>query len=167
MIKDPISKEQLHKQLMRVKKQGWMPHFDAASAKSNLAIEVLLAVASRETNCSNIVGDKGHGRGIMQIDDRSHMEFISINGNGMVPESNIRFGASLIRAYLDYYKNNIEAAIAAYNTGQKNVNNSIKAGRSVDSTTTEKNYSEDVLYRSKLIKELLQAGNYGQIIEKN
>src|SRR6266545_4010959 len=33
---------------------------------------LMLALASRETNIHNIVGDRGHGRGWLQIDDRFH-----------------------------------------------------------------------------------------------
>ena len=34
-----------------------------------------VAIASRETNMRNIIGDGGHGYGIMQIDDRSFPEW--------------------------------------------------------------------------------------------
>jgi hypothetical protein len=37
--------------------------------------EILMAIASRETNMRNIIGDGGHGYGIMQIDDRSFPEW--------------------------------------------------------------------------------------------
>lgn len=33
-----------------------------------------MAIASRETNMHNVVGDGGHGYGIMQIDDRNFPE---------------------------------------------------------------------------------------------
>src|ERR687885_333162 len=40
-----------------------------AEAAHGLPHGLLLAVASRETNCRNVIGDGGHGRGVFQIDD--------------------------------------------------------------------------------------------------
>jgi hypothetical protein len=37
---------------------------------------LLVAMAHRETGMRNIVGDSGHGRGIMQIDDRFHADWL-------------------------------------------------------------------------------------------
>ena len=45
--------------------------FKTAAERYQLPPEILLAIASRETNMRNIIGDGGHGYGIMQIDDRS------------------------------------------------------------------------------------------------
>ena len=37
----------------------------------------MLAMGSRETDLRNVVGDHGHGRGWLQIDDRFHPGFLS------------------------------------------------------------------------------------------
>jgi hypothetical protein len=47
----------------------------SAAERYQLPPEILLAIASRETNMRNIIGDGGHGYGIMQIDDRSFPEW--------------------------------------------------------------------------------------------
>lgn len=165
MLKDPITRDELFTELMRVKNKGWMPFFEQASTKYNIALWILLAMASRETNCQNIVGDHGHGRGIMQIDDRSHFTWLKLHQNGMDVASSIDYAASILRDNLDHYHGALDRSIAAYNTGQKNVNVSLSLNRSVDTTTANGNYSEDVLYRANIIKQMLQEGNYGQVIE--
>jgi hypothetical protein len=62
------TKHDLVKQFERAKKNGWIKFFKSAAARYQFAPEILI---SRETNMRNIIGDGGHGYGIMQIDDRS------------------------------------------------------------------------------------------------
>lgn len=62
-------------QFNRAKAHNWLAAFQNAASTYNFPIEVLLGVASRETNMNNIIGDGGHGYGIMQIDDRSFEEW--------------------------------------------------------------------------------------------
>ena len=50
---------------------GWIKFFKTAAERYQLPPEILLAIASRETNMRNIIGDGGHGYGIMQIDDEA------------------------------------------------------------------------------------------------
>ena len=47
-----------------------------AERKAGLPHGMLLAIASRETGCRNVVGDGGHGRGVFQIDDRWHRDWL-------------------------------------------------------------------------------------------
>src|SRR3954462_7514492 len=61
----------------------------AASKKYGIPPEVLFGVMMRETGGRNIVGDGGHGRGLMQIDDRSHGAWLASHNGGMDPASNI------------------------------------------------------------------------------
>lgn len=61
----------LAKQLQRAKTNGWVAMFKKSAADYQFPTEILMAIASRETNMRNIIGDGGHGYGIMQIDDRS------------------------------------------------------------------------------------------------
>ena len=65
----------LTKQFERVKKNGCIRFFKSAAERYQFPPEILLAIASRETNMRNIIGDGGHGYGIMQIDDRSFPEW--------------------------------------------------------------------------------------------
>src|SRR6476469_5413996 len=60
----------LKRQFERAKKNGWIKTFKSAAATYQFPPEVLMAIASRETNMRNIIGDGGHGYGLMQIDDR-------------------------------------------------------------------------------------------------
>ncbi len=53
------------------RRSGWIDAFDAAAKDYLFPVGLLLAIASRETNMRSIVGDGGHGYGLMQIDDRS------------------------------------------------------------------------------------------------
>ena len=48
-----------------------------AERAQDLPPGLLLAIASSETNCRNMVVDGGHGRGVFQIDDRWHTDFIT------------------------------------------------------------------------------------------
>jgi hypothetical protein len=57
------------------KSHGWLIHFANAAAKHGHTTADLMAIASRETNMRNIVGDNGHGYGVMQIDIRSFADF--------------------------------------------------------------------------------------------
>src|SRR6478609_2988547 len=58
----------LKRQFERAKKNGWIKTFKSAAATYQFPPEVLMAIASRETNMRNIIGDGGHGYGLVQID---------------------------------------------------------------------------------------------------
>jgi Transglycosylase SLT domain len=87
-------------------------------------------------------GDQGHGRGLMQIDDRSHPEFTA--GEGWKdPETNITYAAKLLRSLYDAGGGDLGAAVAAYNAGPR----ALKL-TDPDVITTGRNYSADVLARA-------------------
>src|SRR5262249_36675913 len=71
-----ITKDQLTKEVGVARNNGWLPVFTKAEKRHNLPPGLLLAIASRETDMQDIVGDAGHGRGLFQIDDRSHGDFL-------------------------------------------------------------------------------------------
>lgn len=108
-------------------------------------------------------GDHGHGHGLMQIDDRSFLEFCK-SENWKDPAKNIEFGAHVLaqkRVYLSQKKSvtgmdfDLErASIAAYNCGEGNVWKSIKAGEPIDSRTTGKDYSKAVLEYAEAYRDL-------------
>lgn len=133
---------------------------------SNWFVLLLGAIASRESEFGlllrNGLGDSGHGHGIMQIDDRSHSEWIH-KYNWRDPETNIEYGADVWMQNLDFFDNHgdlvnydtireIWAATAAYNCGAGNVRKALKAGFNVDFYTTGKNYSSDVRSRMVFLK---------------
>ncbi len=92
-------------------------------------------------------GDNGHGRGLMQIDDRTWASWINSHNWGD-PYTNISKGVEILKANLAYFAGKgitddlqLRAALAAYNHGPGNVWNNIQNNRDVDSGTAGGNYS--------------------------
>lgn len=150
------NRSDMERHFNRVKDAGWLPFFIAAAEKYNVKTEVLLGTASRETGCKNIIGDGGHGHGIMQIDGRYHKSFLDSNGNGLDPESNIDYAAKLLRGNLNYFGNDYHKAVAAYNCGAGGVKRSIRNGKGIDGATTGGDYGADVLKRAEIMAELME-----------
>jgi len=59
----------------RAKGSGWIAFFEKAGKDYKFSTDILMAIASRETNMRNIIGDGGHGFGIMQIDSGSYPDW--------------------------------------------------------------------------------------------
>jgi hypothetical protein len=141
-----------------------------AEARYDLPEGTLLAIASRETNMRNIVGDHGHGRGVFQIDDRWHADWLRKHGAGGPNETPpVRdaafYAASLLAANLDAAKDagvpkdeRMRVALAAYNTGFDDAIVGWRAGNP-DARTTGQDYSRDVLQRRAVVRDLLPDGN--------
>jgi Transglycosylase SLT domain len=151
----------LAQQLTRARNNGWIPFFSEAAQKFNFSLPLLIAIASRETNIKNIIGDSGHGHGIMQIDDRSFPDFTN-SDRAKDPRQNILKGGEVLSGKRRFLSQKgisgdllMRASIAAYNGGEGRVFRAINRGRDVDSVTTQRNYSADVLARSQIFKELL------------
>ena len=114
-------------------------------------------------------GDRGHGHGLMQIDDRSFPEFCA-GDDWKSPAQNIMFAArildgkrrSIVRLCIRHQPS-IElpqaelerAAVAAYNCGEGNVFKSIVEGKDVDARTAHGDYSKTVLAYAEAYKEAL------------
>jgi soluble lytic murein transglycosylase-like protein len=116
---------------------------------------VLAAIMDRESGGGRYlipygpggVGDRGHGRGLMQIDDRDRPPFPGraafVRGvEWKDPAKNIMFGARVLATYYDHASGHLGRAIAAYNAGPVAF-----TAKDPDSVTTGKNYSRDVLAR--------------------
>ena len=109
----------------RVKEQ-WS-HFEAAGLKWEFSPHLLAAIALRETRCQSILGDSGHGHGIMQIDDHSYRDIKRQPWKD--PAWNIDKGASILQEKWDYLADHTELedekllwfSVAAYNCGQGNM----------------------------------------------
>lgn len=86
--------------------------------EENLSPYLLAAIMNNETrygtsrSCSvqgpACLGDAGHGHGLMQIDDRSHQEFLSkVDENGTplwsIPYHNIKYGAGVFKKARSYF----------------------------------------------------------------
>ena len=142
---------------------------------------LLLAMAHRESNMRNIVGDGGHGRGMMQIDDRFHATWLSEHKGcrsgsfdatfdsalpaGRVPSlvAGVKKACELLNQNIAFAKANgvpdgkrLRFAVAAYNAGPGNALKGFQAG-DVDKLTTGGDYSRDVLAHRAEVKQALAA----------
>lgn len=141
---------------------------------------LLLALGSRETNMKNIVGDGGHGRGWLQIDDRFHHDFLakhrgcesgswnptrpSAAPRGLVPSLTAAtiYAIRLLRSNTDFARNHgvpedtvLRFAVAAYNAGAGGALKGFRAG-DVDRHTTGRDYARDVFGRKAAIARILE-----------
>ncbi|GEL75525.1 transglycosylase SLT domain-containing protein [Myxococcus virescens] len=107
-------------------------------------------------------GDHGHGRGLMQVDDRAHKGFVSaVDDLGRPlwqdPSVNVLYGCRLLRRNLDSLDGYMAGALAAYNAGLGRVRSALArlppdatdAQRlaAVDGVTTGRDYASNVLSR--------------------
>lgn len=145
--------------LARALAAGWLPVFGTAEAAEGLPAGILTAVASRETGMKDIVGDAGHGRGVFQIDDRSHRAWLASHGaaDGGTPDVSAAatYAAGLVRSALDAAQaqgvpdsDRLKIALSAYNAGFTAALRAYRNGDS-DAVTTGKDYGRDVLQRWK------------------
>ena len=140
----------------------------AAEVRAGLPQGLLLAVASRETHCRNIVGDGGHGRGVFQIDDRFHGDWLRAHGAGApgaVPsvEDGAAYAAELLAANLAFGRRKglkgarlFRFAAAAYNAGAGGAWRGVEESGDPDARTAHGNYGADVLERRRLIRGWLR-----------
>ncbi len=95
-------------------------------------------------------GDGGHGRGLMQIDDRTWSEWLATHDWGD-PYTNITKGVEILKGDLAYFAgkglvggDQLMAALAAYNHGPGKVWSNIEQNLPLDAGTTNPTYSTDV-----------------------
>jgi hypothetical protein len=176
----------------RAKTNGWITSFRDAAGKYNHKIEDVMAIASRESNMDNIKGDfrdgSYHGYSLMQLDIGSHKKFIQ-SGEWLNAGKAIMKGAEALAEKRDLI---IKASqqkscvikfrsgqsvkftpkpftdeelrrmtLAAYNCGLASYYH-FSCGRDIDSGTTGKNYSRDVLERSKDFADILARDAIGK-----
>jgi soluble lytic murein transglycosylase-like protein len=141
----------------------------ASAQKHNWRPEIIAGIISRESRFGLILdddgtGDAGHGRGLMQIDDRSFGDWLAKH-DWTDPATNIEMGVKILTDKLNFLKkkgvlNDMsaadaeQAAVAAYNCGEGNVLKVIKAGDDIDARTTGRDYSADVLDRAEQFKKI-------------
>ena len=58
-------------ELAKAASTGWLPFFAKHATAANWPLPILLGIASRESNMRHIIGDRGNGYGLMQIDIRT------------------------------------------------------------------------------------------------
>jgi hypothetical protein len=173
--------EQLKSQYQSAVQRGWITFFANAGIECGFDVSVLLGIASRESNIQQILGDGGHGHGIMQIDDRFYSDFIN-SGAWKQPDANIREGATILENTLKTISASqgkmltitisnkkinfigkplnqqelLQTAIAGYNAGGRAYYYMSLSGNP-DIPTTGGNYSKDVLDRASIFKALVSS----------
>jgi peptidoglycan hydrolase-like protein with peptidoglycan-binding domain len=153
-----ISVDQLAEQVRRARARGWTTVTRKAEKRFELPAGLLLALASRETDMNDIVGDKGHGRGLFQIDDRFHAEWLAAHGApGQATTPRVAdaadFAASMLASNLAFAKQSgvatpdrLRFACSAYNAGPGGALAGHQQG-DCDRKTTGRDYGRDVLDR--------------------
>lgn len=159
-----VTKSQLTQQWNQAKENGLAPLIIKAAQSHGLPPAYLAAVGSRETNLTNILGDNGHGHGVLQIDNRYHEQAIEAAGDWKShPEKLIDYGASLLASNLVWARKNwpkytdeqhLKIAASAYNAGQGGAKKGVLNGDS-DQNTTGKDYGKDVIERYHALTGIL------------
>jgi hypothetical protein len=160
----------------KAKQRGWIPFFIAAGKKYNFEPALLMAIASRETNMSNILGDHRYnarlgrivwnGYGIMQVDINTD-ETWCLSGKWKNVDEAIMHGTHI----LDGKRNELQAEwqgertleqftwvlAASYNHGSVGSYKDFKEHGSPDLHTTGGHYGHDVVERMHQMQQLLDA----------
>jgi hypothetical protein len=172
------TKSDLQRQFQAAKTKGWIAYFQKAASDYEFAPELLLGIASRETNMKNIVGDGGHGYGIMQIDDRSYPDWCHSGGwkdvNACIQRGalvldgkreqirsgegkSLKVGGMTFRGASNLSATDLlHVSIAAYNCGLWAFF-SFSKGADPDAKSTGRDYSKDVLNRTQVFATLLKS----------
>lgn len=157
-------------QLTRARMRGHSALLRAGAETSLLPVAYVLAVASRETNIQNLLGDGGHGVGIIQIDIRFHeiARAAKVSGSWRTrPGPLVHYGCRLLVDNLAWAQDlwpalmpdqHLKIAAAAYNAGKGGAKRGVADG-DCDKYTTGKDYGRDVMARRVLFARLIGERN--------
>jgi hypothetical protein len=164
-----VTKDQLQTQLQRLRNTGFADKLSAQATAKRFPVPFFFAIASRETNCVNELGDfqdgEAHGVGIIQIDIQ-HPIARQARDNGSWrtnPDPLIDFGAQLLAQNIEQAKqafpdlpapDQLKVAASGYNCGIGNAISGASEGDS-DRHTTGHYYGADVISRMEMFEELL------------
>jgi len=180
----PGKNDPIRKAFDRADDLGWIPYFREAAKENHFEPELLMAIGYRETHLDpkylKVPGDNGHGYGLMQIDNRSFLEWVN-SGAWKNAKSCIDKGAEVLDSKrreiqdgigekltvktlagvsYEFHGKQITGAellrvtVAAYNCGLWAYYHFSK-GNDVDRGTTGQDYSKDVLAKAVRFKPLL------------
>lgn len=113
---------------------------------------LLYAVASRETNMTNEIGDGGHGHGMFQLDDRWHK---IPQGFDSDVKLQAEIAAKMLNGLIGVFPHDLKAALSAYNTGVSNARAGIADTGNSDAYTAGRDYGADVLARMYYLQNAL------------
>ena len=168
-----LSQHQILNQLHSLRQTGFADKLEQHATAHGFPTPFFFAIASRETNCLNILGDPQHGEfhgvGIIQIDiqhpiARQARDSGSFKTN---PDPLLEFGAQMLQDNISQAtqrfpnltaQQHLKIAASGYNCGMPNAIAGALHGDS-DSHTTQHNYGRDVMTRMAVFEELIAAGN--------
>ena len=164
----PLSKTQIAAQLKKLRDTGFDLKLASQAGANGFAPEFFFAIASRETNCVNKLGDKQpdgfHGVGIVQIDIQHPLARQARDSGSWQtnPDPLIAFGAQMLASNIhqamhvfpglgpnDYLK----IAASGYNCGMGNAIAGQRNGDS-DQHTAHGTYGADVMARMAIFQQL-------------
>ena len=168
------SKSQLLNQLHGLRNSGFADKLKQHATANNLPTQFFFGIASRETNCRNILGDQingqFHGVGIVQIDIQ-HPIARTARDNGTWktnPDPLLEFGAQMLAGNLKLARQKfptltaeqqLKIAASGYNCGMGNAVTGQQQFGDSDKRTTGHDYGRDVLNRMAVFAELISEGN--------
>ena len=167
------TKTQILTQLHSLRHTGFAPKLEQHATALGFPTAFFFAIASRETNCQNILGDKQHGEfhgvGIVQIDIQHQIARQARDSGSFKtnPDPLIEFGAHILadnikRASQKFpsldTQHHLKIAASGYNCGIERAISGQQQGDS-DLHTTGHDYGRDVLSRMAMFEELIAKGN--------
>ncbi len=166
------TKKELLNQLHSLRHTGFAQKLDQFANAHSFSAPFFFAIASRETNCVNELGDpqngQFHGVGIVQIDIQHPIARQARDSGSWKtnPDPLIDFGAQLLQdniakarqAFPNFdAQQQLKVAASGYNCGMVNAIAGAQHGDS-DKHTTGKNYGRDVMTRMSIFEELIAEG---------
>lgn len=166
-------KSVLLSQLHSLRMTGFATKLDQHGTAHGLSTPFFFAIASRETNCHNMLGDPQHGEfhgvGIIQIDIQHPIAREARDSGSWKtnPDPLIDFGAQLLEDNINRAKEQfpnlsaqqqLKIAASGYNCGMGNAIAGANHGDS-DIHTTGHDYGRDVMTRMAIFEELIAEGN--------
>jgi Transglycosylase SLT domain len=167
------SKLQMLSQLHSLRQTGFDQKLEQHAQAHGISPHFFFAIASRETNCHNILGDSQHGEfhgvGIVQIDIQHPLARQARDDGSWKtnPDPLIDFGAQLLEDNINRAKQEfpnfnaqqqLKVAASGYNCGMGNAIAGANNGDS-DAHTTGGDYGRDVMTRMAIFEELIAEGN--------
>lgn len=168
-----ITQQQTLNQLHSLRHTGFDAKLEHYAKARKIPTAYFYAIASRETNCLNILGDlqggQMHGVGIVQIDIQ-HDIALKARDSGSYktdPDPLLDFGAKMLAANIARAtkelpvlsaQQHLKVAASGYNCGIERAIAGAKEGDS-DIHTTGHDYGRDVMTRMAMFEELIAAGN--------
>lgn len=120
--------------------EAFQPFILEASTVSGLPVELIHAVIKAESNYNPRALSRKGAQGLMQLMPATAKRFGGTNSYD--PRDNILAGSRYLRWLMDYFNQNIELAIAAYNAGENAV---VKAGHKIPAFPETQKYVPKVM----------------------